>query len=71
MKKTSTIPFPRKRRSPPVTPELAARIKALLEYGLSQQDIATITGVNQGRVSEINTGMKFPGIEPSQGELFA
>ncbi|MEZ5870583.1 MAG: hypothetical protein R3D32_01820 [Nitratireductor sp.] len=60
------VPFPRKRKSPPVTPEMAARIKALLIYGLSQQDIATITGVNQGRVSEINTGAKFLGIEPAQ-----
>lgn len=64
------IPFPRKRKSPPVTPFMAAKIKALLEFGLSQQDIATICGVNQGRVSEINTGMKFPGIEPLQGDLF-
>ena len=64
------VPFPRKRKSPPVTPEMAARIKGLLRYGLSQQDIATICGVNQGRVSEINTGMKFPGIEPKQLDLF-
>ncbi len=64
------IPFPHKRRSSPLSPDLAARIKALLELGLSQQDIATITGVNQGRVSQVNTGMRYPGIEPSQGDLF-
>ena len=61
--------FQKKRKSPPLTPELAAQIKALLNYGLSQQDIATITGLNQGRVSEVNTGMKYPGIEPAQLEL--
>jgi predicted XRE-type DNA-binding protein len=44
---------------------MASKIKALLNYGLSQQDIATICGVNQGRVSEVNTGMKYPGIEPA------
>lgn len=63
------VPFPRKRKSPRLTAELAARIKALLLAGLSQQDIATICGVNQGRVSEVNTGMKFPGIEPAQIEM--
>lgn len=63
------VPFPVKRKSPPVTPEMAARIKALIEYGLSQQDIATMCGVNQGRVSEVNTGMKFPGVEPCQLEF--
>jgi DNA invertase Pin-like site-specific DNA recombinase len=63
------VPFPKKRKSPPLTPEMAARIKALLNYGLSQQDIATMTGVNQGRVSEVNTGMKFPGISPCQLEF--
>lgn len=63
------IPFPKKRKSPIVTPEIASRIKALLNYGLSQQDIATMCGVNQGRVSEVNTGMKFPGIEPIQLEF--
>lgn len=64
------VPFPRKRRSPKLTPELAARIKGLLKYGLSQQDVATVCGVNQGRVSEVNTGRRFPGVEPAQGDLF-
>ena len=66
---TQMPPFQKKRKSPPLTAELAAQIKALLNYGLSQQDIATITGLNQGRVSEVNTGMRFPGIEPAQLEL--
>lgn len=66
---TSILPFQKNRKSPPLTAELAAQIKALLNYGLSQQDIATITGLNQGRVSEVNTGMKYPGIEPAQLEF--
>lgn len=61
--------LPRKRKSPRVTLEMAAKIKALLSYGLSQQDIATICRVNQGRVSEVNTGLKFPGVEPAQLEM--
>ena len=64
------IPFLVRRKSPKVTPAMAARIKALLSAGYSQQDIATICGVNQGRVSEVNTGQKFPDVEPSQGDLF-
>ena len=69
MEMHTIVPYPRKRKSPPVTPEMAAKIKALLAYGLSQQDIATMCGVNQGRVSEVNTGMKFPGIAPAQLEF--
>jgi len=71
MDKPVIVPFPRKRKSPVVTPEMAARIKAMLETGMCQHDIAAHFGVNQGRVSEINTGVKFPGIEPDQGDLFA
>ncbi len=60
-----------KRKSPPVTPEMAAKIKALLVVGMNQHDIAARYEINQGRVSEINTGMKFPGIEPDQGDMFS
>jgi predicted XRE-type DNA-binding protein len=42
--------------SPPVTPEVAAKIKRLLAEGLYQHQIASLLGVNQGRVSEVNTG---------------
>lgn len=49
--------------------KLASKIKALLDCGLSQQDIATICGVNQGRVSEVNTGATFSGVKPAQLEL--
>ncbi|MFN4126602.1 MULTISPECIES: hypothetical protein [Pannonibacter] len=58
------------RRSPTVTPEMAAQIKALLKTGMSQHDIAARFRINQGRVSEINKGYKFPQVEPVQGDLF-
>ena len=59
------LPFPvsRRRRSRPVSPEMARAIKAMLEAGMLQHDIAAHFGINQGRVSEINTGLKYPGIE--------
>ncbi|RWE62967.1 MAG: hypothetical protein EOS25_10245 [Mesorhizobium sp.] len=64
------VPFPRRRRSPDVTPEMAAKIKFLLDLGMTQHDIAAHFKINQGRVSEVNTGMKFPGISSSQLDLF-
>jgi len=70
-KVNTIVLYPKKRRSPVVTPEMAAQIKAMLDAGMCQHDIAAFFGINQGRVSEINTGMKFPGVEPAQGELFA
>ena len=66
----SIVTFPHKKRSPAVTPEMASEIKALVDVGMNQHDIAARYGINQGRVSEINTGAKFPGIEPKQLELF-
>lgn len=45
-------------------------MKALLKIGVSQQDIATICGVNQGRVSEVNTGKLYGSVSPDQGDLF-
>ena len=69
MKSVTVIPFPRKRRSPRMDPRIAAKIRALLDLGLSQQDIATICRVNQGRVSEVNTGKRFAGIKPAQLEF--
>ncbi len=64
------VNFPERRRSPAVTPEMASEIKALVHIGINQHDIAARYGINQGRVSEIKTGMKFSGIEPKQLELF-
>jgi transcriptional regulator with XRE-family HTH domain len=55
--------------SKPVTPELAAYIKALLAKGLYQHQIAGMVGVNQGRISEINTGKRNPDVLPDQGSF--
>ena len=48
---------------------MAAKAKALLGLGFTQQDIATMLGVNQGRVSEIKTGHRFGGVPPAQLEF--
>ena len=53
------------RGSPPVTGKMAAFIKYLLKKGWYQHDIAALLGINQGRISEVNSGAIHPGIEPS------
>ncbi len=68
MEHKSDLPTAR-RRSPPVTPEMAAKIKRLLAEGISQHDIAARFRINQGRVSEVKTGLKFAEIKPLQGEI--
>lgn len=68
MESKSGLPAPR-RRSPPVTPEMAAKIRRLLAEGVSQHDIAAQFRINQGRVSEVKTGLKFAEIKPLQGEF--
>ncbi|MFU0506692.1 sigma factor-like helix-turn-helix DNA-binding protein [Pseudaminobacter sp. NGMCC 1.201702] len=60
------LPYPRRQRSPEVSEEMAAIIKALLAHGMTQHDIAARFGINQGRVSEINKGKRHPGILPAQ-----
>lgn len=55
-----------KKKSPPVTPEMAAIIKRLLRQGhLLQHDIAARFGINPGRVSEINTGKRYAEVAPA------
>lgn len=49
----------KRRRSPKVTPDMAAKIKRYLLDNLNQHDIAAIFGINQGRVSEIKNGTRF------------
>ena len=39
-----------------MTAEMKLRIKQLLATGLYQHQIASLLGVNQGRVSEVKTG---------------
>lgn len=56
--------------SPPVTAEMAAKIKALLALGtITQHRIAAHFGINQGRVSELNTGKAFRGVKPDDSQL--
>lgn len=52
--------------SVPVTPEIAAIIKRLLGEGVYQHQIASALGINQGRVSEVKTGKRYPKIPPSE-----
>ena len=60
-----------RRPSPSVTPEMAAEIRYLkYEKKLYNHQIAAIFGINQGRVSEVLTGKRYPGIAPAQGSLF-
>lgn len=51
--------------TPPLTAELASKAKTLvLHFGLKQHQAAAILGLNQGRVSEVLTGKRFPGVAP-------
>jgi hypothetical protein len=59
----------KRKPSPPVTPEMASYIKFLLAKGLFQHQIASVLGINQGRISEVNTGKLFPKSPPDQGEF--
>ena len=57
--------------SPPVTPEMAAQIRYLKKTKqLYNHQIAAMFGINQGRVSEVLTGKKFPNVPPAQQSLF-
>jgi hypothetical protein len=58
----------KRRSSPPVTPEMASYIKLMRKLGLYTHQIAAKFGINQGRVSEVITGKRFPQVPPA-GEL--
>lgn len=65
LRENNIIPFPRRKRSKPVanplTEELASKIKTLvLLRGMAQQVVAAKLGLNQGRVSEVVNGHKYP-----------
>ena len=62
----SVVPFPR-RHSPNLTEEMAEEIRKFRRLGMMQHDIAAYLKVNQGRVSEVLTGKRFP---PKAPELF-
>lgn len=61
--------YPKKNTKQNITPEIVAEIKTLLNAGIFQHEIAARYGINQGRISEINTGIKYPNIAPAQLEL--
>ncbi len=44
-----------------LTEKDAVEIHILLEQGMLQHEIAALYGVNQGRISEIKNGKRFPG----------
>lgn len=51
-----------------LSPDDIKRIKLRLRRGDYQHDIAADYGLNQGRVSEINTGKRFAAIKPDGAE---
>lgn len=56
----------KRRSSPSVDGKMAALIKTLLKRGQhNQHQIAAHFKINQGRVSEINTGKKHAGVPPA------
>lgn len=60
----------KREKSPEVTPQMAAEIRHLLQHDkLYQHQIAARFGLNQGRVSEVNTGKRHPGVPPAQTSL--
>jgi hypothetical protein len=60
-----------RKSSPPVTPAMAAEIRYLKKQkGLYNHQIAALFGINQGRVSEVMTGKRFPDVPPAQSSLF-
>jgi transcriptional regulator with XRE-family HTH domain len=61
----------KRKASPPVTPQMAAEIRFLRQSkGLYNHQMAALFGINQGRVSEVLTGKRFPDVPPAQGSLF-
>ena len=55
----------RRKSSPPLTEELAAAIKKLLPTGMHQHQIAALFGLNQGRISEVKNGKRYPDVSPA------
>jgi predicted XRE-type DNA-binding protein len=58
----------KRKKSPPITPEIAAHIRFLIKsQGLYQHQAAALVGVNQGRISEVMKGKRHPDVPPAQG----
>ena len=49
--------------------EVAGLIKGMLVRGDKQSDIAACFLINGGRISEINTGERFPDVQPVRADL--
>lgn len=57
--------FMDRKSSPIVTAEMAGKIKFMkLKMGLFNHQIAAFFGINQGRVSEVMTGKRYPEVGP-------
>lgn len=55
----------KKHKTPELTANMAATIKYLVSVqGMYQHHVAAVFGINQGRVSEVMTGKRFPGEPP-------
>ena len=51
--------------TPPMTSDLASKAITLVKiYGLKQHQAAAILGLNQGRISEVLTGKRYPRAKP-------
>ena len=51
--------------TPSMTEELASKAITLVkEFGLKQHQAAAILGLNQGRISEVMTGKRYPSAKP-------
>lgn len=57
----------RRKSGPQLTADIAARIKAMWETTtMNQAQIAAaLGGINQGRVSEVVNGLRFPEVPPA------
>lgn len=61
----------KRKASPPITPEMAAEIKRLKATGLFHHQIAALLEINQGRVSEVMTGKRFPEVAAASQSAFS
>lgn len=61
----------KRKNSSPITPDMARRVRYLVKVlGLFQHQAAAVLGINQGRVSEVMTGKRYPGLEPDAQASF-
>lgn len=50
--------------TPPMSAALAAKALTLVRMGLKQHQVAAVLGLNQGRISEVVNGKRYPGAKP-------